>query len=104
MRGLCSDEAMGEMVSGNFFSGLGVRMRLGGGFKMEDERRHTPLVVLSFEYWTYLYSRDPDVAGRTIYIRKAFPSPSSGSLRRDFPASSRDGLRTSGFRCKAVLN
>jgi hypothetical protein len=67
--GTISDEAMGEMVSGNFFSGLGVRMRLGGGFKMEDERRHTPLVVLSFEYWTYLYSRDPDVAGRTIYIQ-----------------------------------
>jgi MacB-like periplasmic core domain len=64
-----SEEATGEMVSGNFFSGLGVRMRLGGGFKMEDERRHTPVVVLSFAYWTHLYSRDPDVAGRTIYVQ-----------------------------------
>jgi hypothetical protein len=26
-------------------------------------------VVLSFAYWTHLYSRDPDVAGRTIYIQ-----------------------------------
>jgi hypothetical protein len=66
-----SEEATGEMVSGNFFSGLGVKMRLGGGFKMEDERRHTPLVVLSFAYWTHLYSRDPDVPGRTIYIQGA---------------------------------
>ncbi len=67
--GNLSEDATGEMVSGNFFSGLGVRMRLGGGFKMEDERRHTPVVVLSFAYWTRLYSRDPDVAGRTIYIK-----------------------------------
>src|SRR5882757_11159783 len=64
-----SEEATGEMVSGNFFSGLGVKMRLGGRFKIEDERRHTPLVVLSFAYWTHLYSRDPGVAGRTIYIQ-----------------------------------
>jgi hypothetical protein len=67
--GNVSEDATGEMVSGNFFSGLGVRMRLGGRFKMEDERRHTPVVVLSFAYWTHLYSRDPDVAGRTIYIQ-----------------------------------
>jgi hypothetical protein len=66
--GAISEEATGEMVSGNFFSGLGVKMRLGGRFKIEDERRHTPLVVLSFAYWTHLYSRDPDVAGRTIYV------------------------------------
>lgn len=64
-----SEEATGEMVSGNFFSGLGVKMRLDGGFKMEDERRHTPVVVLSFAYWTHLYRRDPAVAGRTIYIQ-----------------------------------
>jgi MacB-like periplasmic core domain len=64
-----SEEATGEMVSGNFFSGLGVKMRTGGGFKMEDERRHMPAVVLSFAYWTHLYSRDPDVPGRTIYIQ-----------------------------------
>jgi hypothetical protein len=68
--GNVSEEARGEMVSANFFSGLGVKMRLGGGFKMEDVRRHTPFVVLSFDYWTHLYSRDPWVAGeKVIYIR-----------------------------------
>jgi hypothetical protein len=63
-----SEQATGEMVSGNFFSGLGVRMKVGGGFKMEDERRHTPVVVLSITYWKHLYSRDPSVLGRTIYV------------------------------------
>jgi hypothetical protein len=66
--GKVSEEATGEMVSANFFSGLGVKMRLGVGFKMEDESRHTPFVVLSFDYWTHLYSRDPWIAGQTIYI------------------------------------
>jgi hypothetical protein len=63
-----ADEATGEMVSGNFFSGLGAKMLLGDGFKLEDEQRHTPVVVLSFTYWTHLYSRNPGVAGQTLYI------------------------------------
>ena len=64
-----SEEATGEMVSGNFFYGLGVKMELGDGFKMEDERRHTPFVVLSLAYWTHLYLRNPGVLGQTIYIQ-----------------------------------
>ena len=66
--GEVSEDATGEMVSANFFSGLGVKMRLGAGFKTEDVSRHTPFVVLSFDYWTHLYSRDPWVAGQAIYI------------------------------------
>jgi predicted permease len=62
-------EASGEMVSGNFFSGLGVPMRLGSGFGLEDERRHTPVVVLSFAYWTKLFARNPEVLGQAIYIK-----------------------------------
>ncbi|MDQ1450391.1 MAG: hypothetical protein QOK38_257 [Acidobacteriaceae bacterium] len=61
--------AMGEMVSGNFFSGLGVKMTLGSGFNLEDERHHTPVVVLSFAYWTKLFSRNPGVLGQAIYIK-----------------------------------
>ena len=63
-----TEEARGEMVSGNFLSGLGVKMELGDGFKIEDERRHTPFIVLSLDYWTHLYSRNPGVLGETMYI------------------------------------
>ncbi|HZD76115.1 MAG TPA: ABC transporter permease [Acidobacteriaceae bacterium] len=63
-----SEEARGEMVSGNFLSGLGVKMELGDRFKMEDERRHTPFIVLSLDYWTHLYIRNPGVLGETMYI------------------------------------
>lgn len=67
--GNVSEEATGEMVSANFFSGLGVKMTVGSGFEMEDESRHTPFVVVSFTYWTHLFLRNPWVAGHVIYIR-----------------------------------
>jgi predicted permease len=44
-------------------------MRLGGGLKMEDERRHMPVAVLSFAYWTRQYSRNPGILGHTLYIK-----------------------------------
>jgi hypothetical protein len=44
-------------------------MRLGDGFKMEDEQRHAPVVVLSLDYWTHLYSRDPGILGQPLYIK-----------------------------------
>src|SRR5687767_11523861 len=34
-----------DMVSGDFFSGLGVRMTSGRGFTPDDERQHAPIAV-----------------------------------------------------------
>jgi MacB-like periplasmic core domain len=96
-------EASGEMVSGNFFSGLGVPMRLGSGFNLENERRHTPVVVLSYAYWTKLFARNPGVLGQAIYI-KGIPFTIVGLQARDLPVSRQGSSRTSGFRCKAVLS
>jgi hypothetical protein len=62
-------QASGEMVSGNFFSGLGVRMALGGGFKMQDEHCHSPFVVLSYAYWRRQYAANPTVLGQAIFIK-----------------------------------
>jgi hypothetical protein len=42
------EEAEGYMVSGNFFSGLGVSLARGHGFTLEDEQGHSSLVVLSY--------------------------------------------------------
>ena len=55
-------------VSGNFFSGLGVRMAAGHGFTEADEENHTQTAVLSYGYWTRQFDRNPDVIGRTLYI------------------------------------
>jgi predicted permease len=63
------ESAAGDEVSGNFFSGLSVRMERGRGFTFEDERNHAPIVVLSYDYWTRSFARDPEVVGQTIYIK-----------------------------------
>ena len=63
------EEAEGEEVSGNFFSGLGVRIERGRGFTAQDEKEHTATVVLSYDYWTRSYARDPNVVGQTLYIK-----------------------------------
>ncbi len=62
------EEAEGDMVSGTFFSGLGVNLPLGRGFSEEDETRHASIAVLSYNYWTRRFARDPDVLGKTLYV------------------------------------
>ncbi|MGO9337729.1 MAG: ADOP family duplicated permease [Terracidiphilus sp.] len=62
------EEAEGDMVSGTFFSGLGVNLPLGRGFSDDDETNHAPLAVLSYNYWTRRFARDPGVLGKTLYV------------------------------------
>lgn len=62
------EEAEGDMVSGNFFSGLGVRLQRGRGFTADDEKDHAPLAVISNDYWTRRFARNPDVLGTTLYV------------------------------------
>jgi predicted permease len=66
------EEAEVDMVSGNFFSGLGVRFARGHGLSFQDELEHTPVAVISYSYWTARLARNPSAIGRTIYI-KAVP-------------------------------
>ena len=62
------EEAEGDMVSGTYFSGLGVRLPLGRGFTEEDERNHAAVAVLSHNYWTRRFARDPGVLGQTLFV------------------------------------
>jgi predicted permease len=63
------EEAEADMVSGNFFSGLGASFAGGRGFTLEDESSHAPIAVLSYSYWTGRFARDPSVVGQTIYVK-----------------------------------
>jgi len=74
----------GEMVSGNFFSGLGVPMARGRSFAMEDERQNAPIVVLSYAYWTRRFSRSPSALGQTLYV-KGIPFTIVGIAGEGFP-------------------
>ena len=59
----------GEEVSGNYFSGLGVPIIAGVGLTETDEHEHSSKVVLSYELWTDVFSREPSAVGQTLYIR-----------------------------------
>jgi len=62
------EEAEGVMVSGNFFSGLGVNMVRGRGFSAKDEDGFAPIAVLSYNYWNRRFSQSPDVIGKTLFV------------------------------------
>ena len=63
------EEARGDMVSGNFFTGLGVQPARGRLFTSEDERDHTQNAVLSYDYWTRRFGRDPSVIGHPLVVK-----------------------------------
>src|SRR5688572_270272 len=80
----------GELVSGNFFSMLGVQPRLGRFFSPEDradEPAAAPVVVISESLWERRFQSDPAILGRTIKLNRqdftvigVAPAPFSGSL------------------------
>jgi len=63
------EEARGDEVSGNFFSGLSAGIINGRSFTIADERDHASVVVISYDYWTRRFARNPSVLGETLYIK-----------------------------------
>src|SRR2546422_10413968 len=57
------------MVSGNFFSGLGVRTLCGRAFAVEDETSHAQLAVLSYGFWRRRFGATCSAVGQTLYVR-----------------------------------
>ncbi len=78
------EQNAGEMVSGNFFSGLGITMARGRGFSLDDEVQHAPVAVLSYSFWTRRFSRSPDALGQTMFI-KGIPFTIIGVAGQGFP-------------------
>jgi hypothetical protein len=59
-----------ELVSGNYFSMLGVKPALGRVFNsQEDDQVYEghPVVVLSYGYWVTRFARDPGVIGKRCW-------------------------------------
>jgi predicted permease len=84
------EEASVDMVSGNFFSGLGVRAERGRNFTLDDESHHSMVAVLSDGYWSRRFGRDPSAVGRTLYV-KGIPFTIIGVAARDFIGVGRGG-------------
>lgn len=61
--------ANGEMVTGEFFSGLGVTPLLGRGIREEDENPGAPRVaVISYAYWTRRFAQDDSILGKNVTL------------------------------------
>lgn len=59
----------GRLISGNYFSVLGVRAAAGRTFTDEDEKESAPpVVVLSYSYWQRRFGLDPGVVGKRLSI------------------------------------
>jgi predicted permease len=60
-----------EMVSGNYFTMLGVKPALGRLFTPEEDDRVVaghPVVTLSYNYWVNRFDRDPNVIGKKVLV------------------------------------
>jgi putative ABC transport system permease protein len=60
-----------EMVSGNFFTMLGVKPAVGRVFSSEEDDRvyqGHPVVVLGYDYWRRRFNGDPSVVGKKVLV------------------------------------
>ena len=61
--------ASGQLVSGGYYSGLGVQTLLGRPITSEDDRSAAqPVAVISYRYWERRFGLDTAVVGRTINL------------------------------------
>ncbi len=61
---------MGQLVSGNFFSLLGVNAVLGRTISPEDDRptNSQPVVVLGHAFWQQSFGSDPMIVGKALML------------------------------------
>ena len=70
-----TERVQAELVSGNYFTMLGVGPALGRVFNsQEDDQAYGghPVVVLGYDYWVSRFARDPGVIGKKIFVNN-FP-------------------------------
>ncbi len=61
--------AGGEMVSGEYFSGLGVHAYLGRALDRRDQKQGAPgVAVISYGYWTRRFARGASAVGEHIVL------------------------------------
>jgi predicted permease len=65
-----TERVPGEIVSGTYFSVLGVAAAVGRVITPDDDRERgaSPVAVLSYEYWRNRFGADPAIVGRPIFI------------------------------------
>ncbi len=69
--GGASEFALGQFVSGNYFTGLGAQPLIGRPILPEDDAAGRPVVaVLTYRYWEKRFALDPTVIGHAIAVNQ----------------------------------
>jgi predicted permease len=64
-----AEVARGQLVSGGYYAGLGVRAMLGRTITAgDDQAGASPVVVITHRYWRRRFGLDADVVGKTINV------------------------------------
>jgi predicted permease len=75
----------GQLVTGNYFSLLGVGAFVGRILMEQDDRASgaSPVAVLGYHYWDREFASDPDVIGRKVELQ-GYPFTVIGVTRPEF--------------------
>jgi len=66
-----AEVARGQIVSGNYFAGLGLPAFLGRTLTDDDDKPAAePVAVISHRYWRRRFGGNPEAVGKTIYFRE----------------------------------
>jgi predicted permease len=69
--GAAETGVLGQLVSGNYHTALGVPAVLGRTFLPEDDTPSAPAVaVISYRFWETRFGRSPSILGQVIYVNK----------------------------------
>jgi predicted permease len=65
-----TERATGQIVTGNYFDLLGIRMQRGRAFLPEEDKTpgSHPVVVVSDSFWRESFGADPDAVGKTLTL------------------------------------
>ncbi|MBV8820249.1 MAG: ABC transporter permease [Acidobacteriaceae bacterium] len=66
-----TERVQAELVSGNYFTMLGVKPAIGRVFNSQQDDRvygGHPVVVLDYDYWATRFSRDPNMVGKKVLV------------------------------------
>ena len=90
-----ADRVHGELVSGSYFSVLGVNAAVGRTITPDDDRTANaePLVVLSYSFWKERFAANPSAIGETLVLNNhkltviGVAQPGFDGMEFDRPAS-----------------
>ena len=83
MNGVAAEQIQLQVVSGDYFSVLGVQPARGRSFTPDEDRRATPVIVLSHGFWERSLGGDPDAVGKTVTLNRT-PFTIIGITRQGF--------------------